>query len=653
MPLLFPSARHAFGVLASLALPMLIAAVLGHASAVRAADEAPPPPDGAALYAARCAGCHDKAVDRTPSREVLAANPSSFVLASLTNGAMAPMAEGLSLAEKSAIAAYVTGEAPPTPGDIDPNSIWGPSASGTPLDAPRCETPAPPIDVAAAAWNGWSTTTRNARFQPTPGFAAREAPRLKLKWAFNYPGSKNGQATVVGDWLFTTSMSGAVYALDAKSGCVRWRHEAAAATRSSVTVVDMPAGAPARHALFFSDWTKSAVALDAETGRQLWKTRIDDSAGLQMTGAPAVHEGKLFVPISSGIEAFAEYDGWECCKFRGSLVAIDLANGRVLWKTYTTAVEPKPFRTNRLGRTMWGPSGGAIWSAPTIDAKRGLVYVGTSNSYTDVPYDGSDAVIAMEIDTGRIRWVNQLLAEDNYINGCWVGGRRTEPAANCPDNLGPDFSIGNAPILQDLPDGRQLILVGQKSGHVYALDPAWNGAVVWTQRIGPGSALGGVEFGMASDGQRLFVGISDIIAGEGGKPGVYALRILDGALLWSAPSPTQPTCRWKNRWCHGAVSQAVSAMPGLVFAGAYDGIFRAYDSATGEVVWSYDTGSDPIDVLGGRQAFGGVMDGAGATIAGGMVYVHSGYAGRSGSSDGRDLTGGEGNVLLAFSIDGR
>ena len=627
-----------------------VVAVLAAALTAQASDALAPSPDGEALYKARCAVCHDNAQDRTPAREVLARNAPSFIVASLTNGAMAPMAEGLTGAEKAAIAAYITGTKPPPAGDIDPNAIWGPSASNMPLDAPKCETAAPPINLRTAGWNGWSPSVRNARFQQTPGLKAADVPRLKLKWAFNYPGAKNGQATVVGDWLFTTSMSGAVYALDARTGCVRWRHEAEAATRSSVTVIPMRGGG---HALFFSDWTKSAVALDAATGKQLWKTQIDDSAGLQMTGAPTVHDGKLLVPISSGIEAFAEYDGWVCCKFRGSLVALDVVTGKVLWKTYTTAVEPKPFAVNRLGRPMWGPSGGSIWSAPTVDAKRGLVYVGTSNSYTDAPYDGADAVIAMELATGKILWVNQLLADDNFINGCWPGYGRKELAANCPTKLGPDFSIGNSPILQDMPGGRQLLLVGQKSGHVYALDPAAKGKVVWSRRIGPGSALGGVEFGMASDGERLFVGISDVLAGADGKPGVHALRVKDGALLWSAPSPARPTCRWENRWCHGAVSQAVSAIPGLVFAGAYDGIFRAYDAATGKVVWSYDTGSQPTEVLGGRQAYGGVMDGAGPTIAGGMVYVHSGYAGRSGASAGRDLTGADGNVLMAFSVDGK
>lgn len=609
---------------------------------------------GERRYQERCASCHDKPTDRTPSRAVLSKNPPNFIYQALTVGIMAPLSQGLSDEEKKAVASAISKVEPTrTAGGLDLNAIWGPSAASSPLDAPLCAAPPRPLDLSAPAWNGWSVKTDNARFQPAPGLSVREVPRLKVKWAFNYPGSKNGQATVVGDRLYVTSMSGAVYALDAKTGCVHWRHVAKAATRSSVTVVRLPAGGPARHALFFSDWTQSAVALNADTGEVLWKTKIEDVAGVQMTGAPTVHGRTLFVPISSGIEAFAADDNWECCRFRGSVVALDTVTGEVLWKTYTTAQAPKPFKKNRLGRDMWGPSGGAIWSAPTVDAKRGLIYVGTSNSYTDVPYDGSDAVMAMDMATGAVRWTNQLLKNDNYINGCWLNPQRTVPAANCPDPVGPDFSIGNSPILVDLPDGGQRLLVGQKSSHVYALDPARNGAVVWQRRLSPGSALGGVEFGMATDGRTLFAGISDVIAGDAGKPGLYALRVSDGTLLWSAPSPAQPVCRWKNRWCHGAVSQAVTLIPGVVFAGAYDGVFRAYDAATGKVIWSHDAGAKPIAALGGRSVYGGVFDGAGPTVAGGMVYVHSGYAGRSGESAGRDLTGRDGNVLIAYSVDGR
>ena len=508
------------------------------------------------------------------------------------------------------------------------------------------------LDLTAPQWNGWSPQPDNRRFQANPGFTVAEVPRLKLKWAFNYPGSKNGQATVIGDRLYVTSMSGAVYALNAKTGCVYWRHAAEAATRSSVTVISLPAGAPARHALFFSDWSKSAVALDADTGQQLWKTHIDDSAGLQMTGAPTAYGGQVFVPISSGVEAFAANDAWECCKFRGSVVALDAVSGKVLWKTYTTSVEPHVFKTNQFGKPMWGPAGGAIWSAPTIDPERGILYVGTSNSYTDVAYDGSDAVIAMDMASGAIRWKMQLLADDNYINGCYPGPGRTL-AANCPSPLGQDFAIGNSPMLISLEGGQQRLVVGQKSGHVHALDPAQQGKILWQTRLSPGGALGGVEFGLAYDGELVFAGISDIVSGPDGKPGLYALRIADGSLAWSAPTDIKPVCRWTSQWCHGAISQAVTAIPGAVFAGSYDGHFRAYAAGTGKVIWDFDTGSKLIPVLGDRVAFGGVMDGAGPTIAGGMVYVHSGYAGRSSASGGRDLQGTDGNVLMAFSVDGR
>jgi polyvinyl alcohol dehydrogenase (cytochrome) len=629
-------------------LLLILLMVLGVTSSAYGADVAP---DGAALYAARCAACHDAPTDRTPTREEMSKTPPAFILRAMRDGAMAPMAKGLSQAEMVAVALHVSKVA----GDPDPNAIWGPSAADMPLDGPRCDTPPPPIDLKARSlWNGWSPKPDNARLQEEPGLTAADVPRLRLKWAFNYPGSKNGQATVLGERLYVTSMSGALYLLNARTGCVYWRHVAQAATRSSVTIVALPEGAQAKHALFYSDWTKSAVALDADTGDRLWKTQVDDADGVQMTGAPTVFGGRLFVPISSGVEAFAADDRWECCKFRGSVVALDIVTGKVLWKTYTTAQEPKPFKTNRLGRTMWGPSGGAIWSAPTVDPKRGLIYVGTSNSYTDVPYDGSDAVMAIDMATGAVRWTNQLLANDNYINGCWKGpdGKR-QIAANCPEHLGPDFSIGNSPILVDLDADRQLLVVGQKSGHVHALDPEAGGRIVWQRRLSPGSALGGVEFGMASDGERIFAGISDVVAGPDGKPGLYALRAADGRLLWSAPSPASPKCRWVSRWCHGAISQAVTAIPGVVFAGAYDGRFRAYRASDGQVIWEVDTGSAPIPLVSGGTAMGGVFDGAGPTVAGGMVYVHSGYAGRSGVSGGRDLTGADGNVLLAFSIEGR
>lgn len=611
-----------------------------------------PAVDGAALYASRCAACHDNATDRTPSREVLSGNPPSFILTSMKSGSMAPMAAGLSDAEMSAIARHVSKTTDNVAeNDIDPKAIWGDGVEGSPLDAPQCAAAPAPVDLGAAnQWNGWSVGLNNARYQPDPGLTAADVPRLKLKWAFQYAGAKNGQATVIGDRLFTTSMSGAVYALDAKTGCVHWRHAAPAATRTSLVAAPIEDESGTRTALFYSDWTKSAAAIDADTGEEIWRTVIDDQPGLQMTGSLVHWEGKIFVPISSGNEAFAQSPDWVCCKFRGALVALDAATGKILWKRYTTEIEPKPFKVNSAGKEMWGPSGGAIWVAPTIDARRRLVYVGTSNSYTDMPYDNSDSVLAIDVDSGAIRWARQLTANDNYIDGCWRTG--TARPANCPDPVGPDHSIGAAVILQDLPDGTDILLVGQKSGKVRGISPV-DGRIVWDRQLSPGSELGGLQFGLAADRGRVYAGISDIVLGARGKPGLWALDPATGATLWNTPNSPTPTCRWTGFWCHGAVSQAITVIPGVVFAGAYDGRFRAYDAATGKIIWDVDTGSDPVRTLNGDMAHGGVMDGAGPTVAGGMVYVHSGYAGRSGATRGASMRNADGNILMAFSIDGK
>jgi polyvinyl alcohol dehydrogenase (cytochrome) len=406
----------------------------------------------------------------------------------------------------------------------------------------------------------------------------------------------------------------------------------------------MPRGSAARTALYFSDWSKSAVALDADTGKELWRTQIEDQTGVQMTGAPTLWKNVLLVPVSTGNEAFATNDKYECCKFIGSLAALDAHTGRLLWKTCTTAQKNLPYRLNANGQQMWGPAGGSIWSAPTIDPARGLVYVATSNSHTDMPNDGADAVIAMEIATGKVVWKNQVWKDDNYIIGC-------PNAANCPKPVGPDFALGASPILHTGKDGRQLILAGQKSGYLWALDPADKGRIVWSRRLSPGSALGGVEFGPAADEDKVYVAISDVVTRDGAKPGLYALRISDGQVVWSAPSPRN-ACRWQNYYCSPAMSQAVTAMPGVVFAGAMDGHFRAYAAADGRVLWDFDTAGQPFKTVLGDIAYGGVMDGAGPTLANGVVYVHSGYAGRQ-TANPNDLTGKEGNVLLAFSVDGK
>jgi polyvinyl alcohol dehydrogenase (cytochrome) len=614
------------------ALALIGAATLALAAPPdRSADPlAPPPVDsatGARTYQVRCAGCHDHPTGRIPPRSEIENNTRPYIVSVLAEGIMKPMAKDMSWTDIGAVAAYLA------------KRQSGISTTG--LEAPRCTSKPPPFDLNGDTWNGWGAGISNARFQPNPGLGAADVPRLKVKWAFGHAGGRNGQATIVAGRVFTNSSSGAIYALDAKTGCAFWRFDADAGSRTSIVIGALPPVKKTRHryAAYFADQSRHVYAIDAVTGALLWKSDVDNQVGVQMTGSLTLYKDRLYVPVSSAEEAMAVNDSYECCKFRGALVALDAFTGKVLWKTYTTPEEPKPFRKNAKGTQMYGPAGGAIWSAPTIDAKRNLVYVATGDSYTDVPYSGADAIMALDMNSGAVRWVNQLNAEDSYIIGCY--GQRS--VANCPSKVGPDADFGASPILHTLADGRQIILAGQKSSQIYALDPDNKGAILWQQRLSPGGPLGGVEFGPASDRDNLYVALADIFIGPAGKPGLSAIRISDGKILWTTPGASPVVCPWKNEWCHAALSQAVTVIPGVVFAGSMDGHFRAYDTQTGKVLWDDDT-AVVHHTVSDRDANGGGLDGAGPTVAGGMVYVTSGYQGRSRTS---------GSVLLAYSVDGK
>jgi polyvinyl alcohol dehydrogenase (cytochrome) len=322
------------------------------------------------------------------------------------------------------------------------------------------------------------------------------------------------------------------------------------------------------------------------------------------------------------------------------VVALDAATGKVLWTTHAISSPPALSRKNSAGTQLMGPAGAAIWSAPTVDAKRGLLYVTTGDSYTDVKEDGSDAIIAMDLVTGQVKWRTQVTANDNYLSGC-----ETQPMANCPAPLGHDFDFGASPILMTLPIGADILLAGQKSGAVYGLDPA-SGKVLWTSKLGEGGALGGIEFGMASDGRRLYVGNADaFMPSPPGKPGLFAVDPASGKAVWFTPSPHLP-CGWtKGSPCLNGISAAPTVVSGLVFAGDLNGRLRAYSTSDGRIVWQTDTGAQTYATLNGGPRPGANIDGPGPVAADGMLYVISGYLG--------SLGGSTSNVLLAFSVDGK
>lgn len=353
---------------------------------------------------------------------------------------------------------------------------------------------------------------------------------------------------------------------------------------------------------------------------------------------------------------------YACCTFRGSLVALDARTGAKQWQTFVIPEVAHPIdRKNASGKQLMGPAGAAIWSAPMVDPKRGLVYVATGDSYTDVETKGDDAVFAMEMKSGKIRWQHQVTENDNFVMGCGP----TSKTGNCPSPTGPDYDFGATPILMKTASGKSVLMAGQKSGIVYGFNPD-NGKLLWKTQVGLGSALGGVEWGIGADDKRLYVPIADLgglfaerrntpdlMPGvSGAKPGLYALDPATGKILWSTPAPKAP-CHYaadkdKPSACMRAQSAAPAVIPGVVFSGTLDGWFRAYDAKTGKIVWEYSTTAQTYDTVNGIKGQpGGSIDGMGPTVANGMIYTMSGFNGAS-------RVGSNGvNVLLAFSRDGQ
>ncbi|HEY6330797.1 MAG TPA: PQQ-binding-like beta-propeller repeat protein, partial [Blastocatellia bacterium] len=526
-----------------------------------------------------------------------------------------------------ALAIHLTGKEPGAGSHIDPNANLCAGVPGS-------------MDMSAPRWNGWGRDLDNSRFQPDPGISAADVPRLKVRWAFAHPGPMaTGQPTVVGHRLYVTTEVGLIYCLNAETGCTYWTFNAGGEVRTAISVGPMPAGSSAKFAAYFGDEKSTVHAVDALTGRQMWATKVEDHLLSRITGAPVLYQDRLFVPVSSFEETAGRDAKYECCKFRGSIVAIDACNGKVIWKSYTIEDSPKPFKKNSAGTQMYGPAGGAVWSAPTLDLKRKLIYVGSGNSYTDVATTHSDSIIAFDMDTGRIKWVNQVTPKDNFLVGC-----RQPGVGNCPEEAGPDYDFGDSPILRTLPNGKQIILAGQKSGVVYALDPDNGGKKLWEVRVGNGGALGGIEWGIAADQDNVYVPVADV-GGPSDKrqPGITALKIATGDVVWHVPAPA-PNCGWGTGRCFNSQSAAATVIPGVVFSGALDGHLRAYLTKDGLVVWDFDTAAGSYTGVNGAPAKGGAIDAGGPTIAGGILYVNSGY--------GR-LIGQPGNLLLAFTVDGK
>ena len=588
---------------------------------------------GETIYQKRCAACHEQINPRIPHRATLSKMTVASILRSLDFGAMMTIAYPLRRDEREALASYL--------GVARPNSP-------PPAKAYCSDRTVTIPNSTKSRWNGWSPTSANTRFQPgeAAGLTIGQVRQLKLKWAFGFEGDLNAfaQPTVLGQQAFVGSAGGMIHALRVDTGCLQWTFQANGPVRSAILAV--PVGR--QHSLLFGDQNGWFYALSAETGRLLWKKKIEEHEAARLTGAPIAHDGTVFVPVASWEETRALDANYPCCTFRGSVVALRIQDGKQVWKSYTVTDIAKETGKNGRGTPQLGPSGAGIWSSPTLDLRRGLLYVTTGDNYSSPPTATSDAILALELATGRIVWSKQTTTGDVFNSSC------STDRENCPKENGPDHDFGSSAILVQVPGGRDLLLAGQKSGIVYALDPGRKGEILWQVRIGKGtSPLGGVQWGMASDGQRVYAAVSDVgrtaptdpldirrfILDPKAGGGLTALRIADGSKAWhAAPAGCHAQAA---PGCSPAQSAAVTAIPGVVFSSSLDGHVRAFSAENGAVLWDFDTARE-FDTVNGVRARGGGIDGPGAVVVNGMVLVNSGYA---------RFGGMPGNVLLAFATE--
>ena len=579
--------------------------------------------DGMALYQEHCAACHDGQVPRAPHMITFSTIGADTILNAMNNGVMRAQASALSATEREVLAGFLAGEAmaPPKPilACADPMSELASSD--------------------ATAMQGWGGNAENRRHSDGAGLDRNNVDQLALKWVFAYPGAlrARSQPLVHDGVIFVGSQSGDIYALDLESGCAHWTYSAGAEVRSSLSLGLVPGRDDP--VLYMGDFSATVHAIDASDGSLVWRASVGDHPDATITGSPKLHDGSLYVPISSSEWATAADPGYACCTFRGGVASVDAASGELNWRAHVIdepAVETG--QTNPFGAARKGPAGAPVWNSPTIDAERGVLYVGTGEAYTSPAADTSDAVLAFSLATGERQWAKQLLGGDAWNMACFIG-----EAANCPEEDGPDLDIGASTVLWSGGE-RDYLLVGQKSGDVYALDPDKGGAVVWHNKVGRGGFLGGVHWGMSANGDSLFVPIADTtITGRFTgpvSPGIHALDPASGEVRWYTPSVADCEGKSPIPVCDQGMSAAITSTDQLVFAGSLDGNLNVYDSLSGEILWSFDTFGD-FESVSGDTALGGSIESDGPVLYKGHVLINSGY------QFGARMPG---NALMVFSL---
>jgi polyvinyl alcohol dehydrogenase (cytochrome) len=577
---------------------------------------------GWATFQGQCYRCHGNTAGQAPTASSIRQLTPEEIFAALNRQSHT---EGRSLTDiqKRRVAEFMSGRP------------MGSRNAGEAKAMPNQCTANPPMrdPTSGPAWNGWGNDLSNTRFQPAAAarLTVADVGRLKLKWAFGLPKGEtnNAQPTVVSGRVFMAGDNGYTYSVDAKTGCVYWSFQQGSIVRNSPMVGAVTGQGATRWGVFFGDGHANVYGLDAQTGRQLWKTRIDDHVVARITGSVKYYDGRVYVPLSGSEEFNSGNKDYPCCTARGGVVALDASTGKVIWKAYNVD-EAKPWKKMANGVQLYGPAAGGVWNSPTIDPVRGALYVGTGDAVTPPESPLTDAVMALDLKTGKVLWSRRATENDLFMGGC-AGPDRSEA---CPERMGPDYDIGNSPILVTLTGGKRALFVGTKGADVLALDPDANGAVLF--RVNPsgqavgftGRGRGGIVWGGASDQRQVYYGMA--------AAGLGAVQSNDGKTAWVF---TAPGAGGRG---NAALGAAPTAIPGVVFQGAGDGRLFAVSATDGKKLWEFDTAQE-FKTVNNVPAHGGAIATAGAVIVDGMVYIGSGYAISSGASGG--------NVLLAFGVD--
>jgi polyvinyl alcohol dehydrogenase (cytochrome) len=587
---------------------------------------APGTENGIATFQTQCVACHGNPnVERAPSPSAIREMSPERIYDALTTGVMKDQGAKLSDPDRRGVAEFMSGRPMGSSGLGDAKNMPNQCRNNPQMTDP----------TRGPSWNGWGSDMSNSRFQPTAnaGLSADQVSRLKLKWAFGFPSgvSANTQPTIAAGRVFIGSDNGFVYSLDAATGCVYWSFENGSIVRNALTIGPVTGQGNSRYAVYFGDGKANVFALDAQNGRLLWKTKVDDHFVARITAGAKLYNGRLFVPVSSSEEFRSGNPDYPCCTSRGSVVALDANTGKQIWKSWVIPDEPKAYKKMANGVSLFKPAGGAVWNSPTVDPVRQAVYFGTGDATTAPAPKTTDGIMAVNINTGEFLWAYQATENDVFMGGC-NGPTKSEA---CPEVMGPDMDIGNSPILKTLPNGKRVLIAGTKGGDVFGLDPDNNGALLFRVNIGGapvGTNRGGrgsVVWGGAADDQFVYYG--------GGGAGLVALRPTNGERAW-AFTPPPPAAGGRG----ATLGAAPTAIPGVIFQGASDGKLYAISAADGKQLWEFNT-AQQFDTVNKVPAHGGAISTSGAVVVSGMVFVGSGYAISSGAAGG--------NVLLAFAVE--